>query len=389
MKIAYLVNTFPIHPAVTDQMLSLTGRGHDITVFSIFPLSRPLEECDPVLVRGLVVAAHIRIIRTFLLGLVTTPRFLLRLIKKGRRYIGIKGSIRAFYLAGIIQKKEIDRIHCEFVSVNSLYALILSRELSIPASHTIHGSDLFLKPIAHLRDIIDEARPFITISEYNRTYLEQRYGPISRRVEVVRCGVDPDRLVPNENLRGGIPLRIVAVSWFRPVKSLDTLARSLVILKNRGVPFRAIIIGGGSEGKDAVQSIIDEGGISQNTELTGAVSRDEVLAYLARSDIFALPSISEGVPVAMMEAMAMELPVVATNIMGLSEIVDDGVSGFLVPKQEPDAMADKLELLLRDDQLRLSMGREGRRLIIDGYNIHKNVVRIESLFSDAGNRHRN
>jgi glycosyltransferase involved in cell wall biosynthesis len=389
MKIAYLVNTLPIHPTVTDQVVSLADRGHDISVFSIFPLTRPPEECDPLLVRGLVVAAHIRIIRTLLLGLVTAPRLLFRLITRGRGHIGIKGSVRAFYLAGIIRKKGIDRLHCEFVSVNSLYALVLSRELTIPASHTIHGSDLFLKPIEGLREIIGEARPFITISDYNKSHIQERYGPGIPPIEVVRCGVDPDRFAPNPGLRGADPLRIAAVSWFRPVKALDTLARALVILKRRGVPFCAVIIGGGNEGKDEVLGIIDEGGISDRVELTGALDRDAVHRELTRSDIFALPSISEGVPVAMMEAMAMELPVVATDIMGHPEIVEDGVSGYLVPKQDPDAMADRLEHLLRDDELRASMGREGRRIILDSYNIHKNVVRLESLFSGAGRPHRN
>ena len=388
MKIAYLVNTFPIHPTVTDQMLSLAGRGHDISVFSIFPPSQPLEECDHVLVRGLVVAAHIHILRVFLLGLVTAPRRLFRLIKRGRGYIGIKGSVRAFYLAGIIRKRGVTRLHCEFVSVNSKYALVLSRELDIPASHTTHHSDLLYTPLSNLTEVIDASRPFITISEYNRTYLKERYGVDTGRVEVVRCGVDPDRFVPVPHLRGGAPPCIVTVSWFRPVKSLDTLARALVFLKERDVPFHAVIIGGGDEGKDTVRDIIGGGDISPMTELTGALSRDEVLGHLSRSDIFVLPSISEGVPVAIMEAMAMGLPVVATDIMGHPEIVVDGVNGFLVPKQDPEALADRLERLIQDDQLRVSMGREGRKLIIDRYNIQRNVVLLESLFLDTGHQHR-
>lgn len=387
MKIAYIVNTLPTHPTVTDQIRSLADRGHEIVIISIFPLSHPREELEPVLVRGLVVAAHIHIIRTFLLGLVTAPRLLFRLIRRGRPYIGLKGSVRAFYLAGIIKKRGIERIHCEFVSINSLYALVLSRELDIPASHTIHGSDLFLKPLERLREIINDARPFITISEYNRTYMQERYGPGLPSIEVVRCGVDTDRFAPGARPRNTDVPRIVTVSWFRPVKSLDTLVRSLVILNNRAVPFYAVIIGGGTDGEDVVRGIIDEGKISRQTELTGALGRDEVKKHLARSDIFTLPSISEGVPVAMMEAMAMGLPVAATDIRGLSEIVIDGVTGFLVPKEDPEALADRLEHLIRDDRLRVSMGREGRRLIIDRYNLQKIVTQLESLFLNTGGRH--
>ena len=388
MKIAYLVNTLPIHPTVTDQIRSLVGRGHEISIISIFPPTQPREEIEPILTQHLVVAAHVRVARTFLLGLATAPGLLFHLIRRGRPYIGIKGSVRAFYLVKIIQKREIARIHCEFVSINSLYALVLSRELHIPASHTIHGSDLLLKPLEHLREIIAEARPFITISEYNRTYIEKRYGPGLPSIEVVRCGVNPDRFTPDTDRRNTAPLRIVTVSWFRPVKSLDTLVRSLVILEDRNVPFHAVIIGGGTDGKDTVRSIIDEGGISRKTEMTGALSRDGVKKHLARSDIFALPSISEGVPVSMMEAMAMELPVVATDIMGISEIVIEGVTGFMVPQQEPAALADRLELLIHDKRLRISMGREGRKVIIERYNTQKNVARLESLFLDTGGPNR-
>lgn len=383
MKIAYVVNTLPTHPTVTDQIRTLADRGHEIVIISIFPLSRARGKLDTILTRDLVVAADICVVRTFLLGLVTAPGLLFRLMRRGRPYIGVKGSVRAFFLAGVIQKRRITRLHCEFVSINSLYALVLSRELHIPASHTIHGSDLFLKPLERLREIINDARPFITISEYNRIYIQERYGPGLPSIEVVRCGVDTDRFTPGARPRNTDVPRIVTVSWFRPVKSLDTLARSLVILKDRDVPFYAVIIGGGTDGEDVVRGIIDEGEISGQTELTGALSRDEVKGHLARSDIFALPSISEGVPVSMMEAMAMGLPVAATDIRGLSEIVIDGVTGFLVPKENPEALADRLEHLIRDDRLRVSMGREGRRLIIDRYNIQKNVARLESLFLDA------
>jgi len=388
MKIAYIVNTLPVHPTVTDQIAALTDRGHEIHIFSIFPLSRPREELEPVLTRRLVVAADIHIIAVFLLGLAAAPSSLLGFIRRGRRYLGIKGSVRAFHLARIIKKQGIERIHCEFVSVNSLYALVLSRELHIPVSHTTHHSDLLYTPLDNLTEVIDASRHFITISEYNRTYIQERYGIDADRIELVRCGVDPDRFVPEAGLRGANPPRIVTVSWFRPVKSLDTLARALVMLKERGVSFFAVFIGGGDVGKDNVLDIIDTGGISPMTELTGALGRIDVLGHLARSDIFVLPSISEGVPVAIMEAMAMELPVAATDIMGLSEIVVDGVTGFLVPKEDPGALADKLERLIEDENLRTSMGREGRKLVVDQYNVKKNILGLESLFLDTG-RHRN
>jgi glycosyltransferase involved in cell wall biosynthesis len=168
------------------------------------------------------------------------------------------------------------------------------------------------------------------------------------------------------------------------VKSLDTLARSLVILKERGVSFRAVIIGGGDEGKHDVQKIIDDGDISRCVDITGALDRDGVKDFLARSDIFVLPSISEGIPVTIMEAMAMELPVVATDISGIPEIVMDGKTGFLIPKEDPQALADRLEHLMADEELRRSMGREGRRLIVERYNVYTNVERLEGLFMDRG-----
>jgi len=81
MKIAYLVNTLPIHPTVTDQIRSLVGRGHEISIISIFPPTQPREEIEPILTQHLVVAAHVRVARTFLLGLATAPGLLFRLIR--------------------------------------------------------------------------------------------------------------------------------------------------------------------------------------------------------------------------------------------------------------------------------------------------------------------
>lgn len=116
--------------------------------------------------------------------------------------------------------------------------------------------------------------------------------------------------------------------------------------------------------------------------LTRPLPHKDIIELYRTADIFVLPSLSEGIPVAIMEAMAMQLPVISTRITGIPEIVEDMVNGFLVNPKDPEALAKKIEYLIHHPYLREDMGKKGRKIIEEKFNLDKNVRVLEKWFKE-------
>ncbi len=141
---------------------------------------------------------------------------------------------------------------------------------------------------------------------------------------------------------------------------------------------RLTLAGDGAE-RDFLERRAQELGVAHAVEFLGAVEHDRMSALYEDADVFCLPSFAEGIPIVLMEAMAMEIPVVATEIMGVPELVDDEQSGLLVPPARPELLAAALVRLLTDPELRERMGREGRRRVAADYDITGSAARLRSL----------
>jgi colanic acid/amylovoran biosynthesis glycosyltransferase len=133
----------------------------------------------------------------------------------------------------------------------------------------------------------------------------------------------------------------------------------------------------------ALERIAAELGIAQRVRFLGSIGQDEIREEYRRADVFCLPSFAEGVPVVLMEAMAMGLPVVASALMGIPELVEDGVSGFLVRPGRADELQDALAAMAADPVLRAAMGGAGRRRVLEAFNIEDSARELECIFRDA------
>ena len=138
----------------------------------------------------------------------------------------------------------------------------------------------------------------------------------------------------------------------------------------------------GIDGKDFedIKKLVTCLGMEGIINLPGALSHKEIIELYKTADIFVLPSLSEGIPIVIMEAMAMELPVVSTRIAGIPEIVDDRVNGFLVNPKDPEALAKKIEYLIHHPYLREDMGKKGRKIIEEKFDLDKNIRILEGWF---------
>jgi glycosyltransferase involved in cell wall biosynthesis len=151
------------------------------------------------------------------------------------------------------------------------------------------------------------------------------------------------------------------------------------MLVARGRPIHVDFVGDGPE-RRALEEAAVRLGISDRVTFHGALNQDRVHEFLERADTLALPSFAEGVPISLMEAMAMEIPCISTTIAGIPELIRSGEEGILVPPSDPDLLAGAVESLMDDPELRMRLARAGRRKIEEEYNLTRNAARLRSIF---------
>ncbi|MBF6600346.1 MAG: glycosyltransferase [Dehalococcoidia bacterium] len=207
------------------------------------------------------------------------------------------------------------------------------------------------------------------------------YMPAGRRVVVVPYGVDLARFRPLPH-EADDRITVGAVARLSPEKGIEHLLRAVAMLCTRGVDVALLLVGDGPS-RPALQRLAARLGISDRVEFAGDLPHERVPQALQRMDIFAMPSTWEGFGVSAIEASAMELPVVASDIHGIPDVVVDGVTGILVPPAAPPALAAAVERLARDASLRRAMGAAGRAFVAEHYRWQDNAAAMEALYGQA------
>ncbi len=207
-----------------------------------------------------------------------------------------------------------------------------------------------------------------------------RYTPRAKPVTVVPYGVDLKRFQPIAR-NGKQPTEVVvgAVARLSPEKGLDLLLRSGARLIERGTPLRIVLAGDGPS-RTSLTRLAERLGIGERVEFRGEVPHERVPAVLADLDLFVMPSRAEGFGVAALEAQAMELPVVASNVHGIPDVVEDGRTGLLVPPGDVEQLAEAIGRLAGDASLRASMGQAGRAFVQERYRWEENTAQMERLY---------
>ena len=208
-----------------------------------------------------------------------------------------------------------------------------------------------------------------------------RYGLDVRKSRVIRPGIDPEFFSPPPSKEPSDAIRIVTVGSLVWVKGTTFAIEAMRRVVDAGVNATLSIVGDGPE-RQRILYTIDDLGLEEHVRLLGRLSPVAVRDELRRSDIFVLPSLSEGFCNAAIEAMGCLLPVVMTNCGGAREGVTDGVEGYIVPVWEPIAMADAIIRLARDPALRARMGHAGRERVIRDFTVSRHVKEFLQLLED-------
>lgn len=201
--------------------------------------------------------------------------------------------------------------------------------------------------------------------------------PTRRPVEVVPFGVDCSRFVPGPP-RGGSELRIGTVKTLSEPYGIDTLIRAFALVVQKGLRAKLVIAGSGPQA-ESLKALAHSLGIADTVEFLGRVPNADVPNVLRSLDVFVALSNRESFGVAVLEASACGLPVVVSNVGGLPEVVRDGITGFVVPPNDPQAAADRILQLALDDTLRSTLGLNGRKFVVEHYEWNVCSERMESV----------
>jgi colanic acid/amylovoran biosynthesis glycosyltransferase len=377
MKIAYLTSQYPAvsHTFITREVLALRARGVTIDTFSIRRASAAdtIDEQARAEARGTrwVLPARLRDLITTCLWLATSrPLLTITTLARtlSRPGMGVTARLKwvayfaeAMVLAHWLTDGQYDRLHCHFGNSGSSTGMIAARLAGIPFSFTCHGSEV-LEPVKfRLADKVAVADFVVCVSKFGMAQLMLLCPPNQwTKFHVVRCGL-PAMPAPCGPNRSGHN-EILCVGRLSPEKAHLVLLDALARLREHRVDFRCTLVGNGPM-RSVVERRIRDLHLTERIRLTGSLPPAQVMACYRSATVAVLPSFTEGVPVTLMEALAHELPVVATYVGGVPELVDPGRSGLLVPPGDVEGLANALEHVLKDPDWARGLGLNGSQVV--------------------------
>lgn len=276
-----------------------------------------------------------------------------------------------------------DLIQAHFAKEATAEAISLSSRYKCPFTFTAHGYDIYRRPPADFQERAKKAAAVITVSEANRAHIAKTFKVPHHKLRTIASGVDINRFQPNGDVR--LLRRVVCVARLVPVKNLELLLSACRILKTQGITFQCVIVGEGRS-RETLKTIQRQLHLEETVVFTGAADNHQVLAWWQGADVAVLSSDSEGMPVSLLEAAACAVPIVATAVGGIPELVETGKTGILVPPGEAPALAEGIKtLLLNPDQAR-RMGQAARNEIEQRFSIEHQGDQLLSLWTDIINK---
>src|SRR5579875_1602400 len=407
VRMAMLMSQYPAisHTFFLAEVLGLRREGFHIETVSINPPDRPLPELSPAEAAEARTTEYLKanfaaqLLRLFAIVL-RHPLVALRGVLASLRYGGWDLGLQAWGLAYLaeglllgawMRRRRLDHLHIHFGGSVATVGYLGAKAWGIPYSMTMHGpTEYFNMRSYRLLEKFSSAEFVISISDFGRwnaMFLLPSHQ--WHKVRVCPLGIaperfaDPPRALPAEDHE----LHVLCVGRLVPDKGQRILLRAVKALQQQGLRFRLTLVGRGEE-REALEQYARAHQLP--VTFAGALEHDKTLALVQTADIFVLPSFAEGIPVALMEAMAARVPCISTTACGIPELIRNGEEGLLVPPGDERSLADALRRLLEDEALRAQMGEAGRRRVLADYNLEQNIPRKARLLEEllAGMRQR-
>jgi glycosyltransferase involved in cell wall biosynthesis len=399
LKVAYIMSRFPklTETFVLYEMIAMQSEGVQVETYPLLREKAKVVHPDAV---PFVEAAHFQpfispaILRAHLYFLLRKPgayiRTLWTLLRANlgspRFFVGALGIFpKSVYFAYKMKAEGIDHVHAHFASHPAAAGFIIHRLAGIPYSFTAHGSDLH-RDRHMLCEKVAEAAFVVAISNYNKELIiSECEGKYREKVTVIHCGVDTE--VFQDHSMGAPrkaekqPFMILCIGTLHEVKGQAYLIQACSKLQEQGLDFECHFVGDGSD-RQALTSLAQQRGIAERVHFHGLQKRERVAELLQEADVLVAPSVPtsdgrrEGIPVVLIEAMSSGVPVIASDLSGIPELVIDEQTGLLTPPRDAGALAQALERYYHNPTLRRQLGQSGRRKVTDDFDLYKNAARL-------------
>lgn len=401
MKVAYLVNHYPkvSHTFIRREIIALESMGLQISRLSVRgwdnELVDPVDVAERQKTRYLLEQGVFGLLKAACSVFLKRPNVFLSAVRTAIK-MGLHADrawpyhlvylLEACKALQLLEEENIHHVHAHF-GKNSAEVAMLIHLLGGPTySFTVHGSEEFDKPeYIKFDKKVEHCAFVVAVTSYCRS---QIYRWISHahwnKVKLVRCGIESSFY---ENLPDTFPVepRLVCVGRLCEQKAQLLLLAAAAKLKEKAIDFQLVLAGDG-EMRAEVEREIDKLGLSENVCITGWISSDQVREEILRSRALVVSSFAEGLPVVIMEAMALKRPIISTHITGIPELVTCGSNGFLCPAGDVDALAAHMETcLLADENTLRRLGNNAQAAVLAQHHITNEASKLVDLFTNAKN----
>ena len=397
-SLAYLVSQYPMLSMIfiIREVVQLRERGFHIDVASINAADRSTEGLTqveanesaltwyvkPQGAKG-ALSAHWQTLRGNAAGYLRGLRLIGELGRLDLRdlFYNLMYFTEALMVGVWMREKGQRHLHAHLGAQAATVAMYVKEVFGFGFSVTVHGPDEFYDaPGQYLTRKVESADFIVCISNFARSQLMKlsEYEHWSK-LEVSRLGVDPDVFKPRPFEENPEVFEIICVGRLCPAKGQHILVDAIDRLLQQGRKLRLRIVGDGPD-RASLERHVHRLDRKRDIIFEGAVNQDRIRDLYSRAHIFSMPSFAEGIPVVLMESMAMEIPCVTTRITGIPELIRDGEDGLLVAPSSVEELADALARVMDDTELRRRLGENGRKRVVEHYNLAKNVARLGDIF---------
>lgn len=402
LRVGYVLKMFPrlSETFILSEVLGLQDAGVDVSVLSLRLADEGRFQADLALVRGSVdylpQFGSASTVDAFCALADLGPGGVAGL---GRALAFVEGLpvtrragvlVQALHLARQVDERALDHLHAHFMTVAAHTAYIAHLLTGVPFSVTAHAKDIYRVGVSHavFREVAAAAASIVTVCDANERYIvDHLLAGSPAKVKRIYNGLDVGSL-PAPALRRD-PTLVLGVGRLVEKKGFDVLLDACALLVERGVPVTGLILGDGEE-RVALEAQRAALGLEDHVRFAGAVSKDEVLQWMTRARVLALPCVTgsdgnrDALPTVLVEALALGLPVVSTAVVGVPEIVDDGINGLLVAEGDAGALADAIASMVEDDERWTKISSAGPAKIAARFDRGQTMPQLLTLFRGQG-----
>jgi glycosyltransferase involved in cell wall biosynthesis len=396
MKLSYFTNNYPkaSHSFIRREILAIESLGHEVERIALrTDESQIVDEQDKQEQEKttylLAVSKHvflINVLKVFLGQPINAIKVLFSAISLGLRsdrglFLHIIYFLEACVLLRWQEENEIDHVHAHF-GTNSTMVVMLAKQLGGASySFTVHGPEEFDKPeFIHLAEKIKNSKFVVAITSFCKSQLFRLVDSgYWSKIQVVHCGLD-EKFLGAQNTVFESSNKLVCVGRLCEQKGQLLLVEAFGKVLKTGIECELILAGDG-EMRPQIESKITELGLTDYVTITGWIDSSQVKDYILQSKAMVLPSFAEGLPVVIMEALALKRPVISTYIAGIPELVVPNENGWLIPAGDVDALAQTIvDVMELDDETLANMGENGYKSVSTEHNISIEAQKLVDLF---------